>query len=272
MQIAILGPIAVTTDGHTRGVRAAKVRTMLATLALKADRVIGCRELADELWAGEEVGNTSNALQAQATRVRKLLDEPSAARGTSVIRSVPGGYLLALPPESVDAHRFLSLASEGAAALADEPLRARELLEAALGLWRGPALLDAGDGLRCHSAAALYEERRLTVWEHLARALLALGEESRAVAELQQLVAQNPLNERFCELLMIALYRQGRQGDALRLFRTTQQRLDEELGIKPGSGLQKRHHQILCQDPSLARRHVPSNSCPAPDNDELLPA
>nr|BAG84243.1 putative transcriptional regulator [Streptomyces griseoviridis] len=210
-------------------------------------------ELADELWAGHPVGNTRNALQAHATRLRKVLDEPSRRlRGDTVLRAVRNGYLLDVPPDCVDGNRFLDLAAQGAAELYTRPERALELLQAALRLWRGPALLDAGDGLRCRSAAALFEERRLTVWEDLISARLALGDESRAIAELRQLVAQHPLRERFCELLMLALYRSGRQGDALELFRTTHQRLDEELGVQPGVELQRRHAEILSQNPALS--------------------
>lgn len=270
MQIDILGPVSVTVRGRTREVRAAKVRTLLATLALEGGRVVSCQELADELWAEDEVGYTSNALQAHATRLRKVLDEPGHARGTSRLRSVPGGYLLDVAPDCVDGHRFLRLASDGAAALARDPERSRRLLEMALGLWRGPALLDAGDGLRCRSAATLFAERRLTVCELLASARLALGDESRAVAELRRLVAQNPLSERFCELLMLALYRSGRQSDALQLFRATQQRLDEELGIRPGSALQRRHSEILSQDPALARPDAPWAGQGSPGRDDLL--
>lgn len=270
MQIGILGPVSVTIGGRTREVRAGKVRTLLATLALEAGRAVATHELADELWAGTEVEHTSNALQAHATRVRKVLDEPGRARGTSLVRSVPGGYLLDVAPDCIDGHRFLRLASDGAAALAGDPERARRLLESALALWRGPALLDAGDGLRCRSAATLFEERRLTAWELLAGARLALGDESRAVAELRPLVAQNPLSERFCELLMLALYRAGRQSDALQLFRTTQRRLDDELGIRPGSALQRRHSEILAQDPALVRHDAPWARHRSPGRDDLL--
>ncbi|OEV02430.1 AfsR/SARP family transcriptional regulator [Streptomyces oceani] len=264
MQIDILGSVTVTVGEQTREVRAAKVRTMLATLALEARRAISCPELADELWADHEISNTANALQAHATRVRKVLDGPSRTRSASLLRSVPGGYLLDIPADRVDSHRFLQLASDGAAALTANPERARVLFESALGIWRGPALLDAGDGLRCRSAATLFEERRLTVRELLASARLALGDEARAIAELQRLVAQHPLSERFCELLMLALYRAGRQSDALYLFRSTQRRLDEELGVRPGDSLQRRYSEILTQDPALVRsdalwaRHRPS--------------
>lgn len=255
MHINILGPVSVAVGGKRHGIHANKVRAMLAVLALEAGRAISNVELADELWAGHPLRNTRNALQAHATRLRKVLDgPPRQPRGATVLRAVRNGYLLDVPPDSVDGNRFLDLAAQGAAALAARPEHARELLEAGLDLWHGPALLDAGDGLRCRGAAALFEERRLTVWEDLVSARLALGDEARAVAELRQLVAQYPLRERFSELLMLALYRSGRQGDALELFQWTRRRLDEELGVRPGAPLQRRHAEILAQDPVLTMR------------------
>ncbi|MBQ0866109.1 BTAD domain-containing putative transcriptional regulator [Streptomyces smyrnaeus] len=254
MDIDILGPLSVSCEGRTIGVRASKVRAMLATLALEPGHVVSHVELADELWAGHPVGNPRNALQAHATRVRKVLGLP--AGDAALLRAVPNGYLLNVSRDRIDGNRFLDHAVRGSEALAGEPERALRHLEAALGLWRGPALLDAGDGLRCRSAGALFEERRLTVWEDLASARLILGDESRAIAELRQLTAQYPLRERFCELLMLALYRTGRQSDALELFRLTQRRLDEELGIQPAEPLQRRHAEILAHDPALSHPGV----------------
>ncbi|WP_338896099.1 AfsR/SARP family transcriptional regulator [Streptomyces sp. TG1A-60] len=225
---------------------------MLATLALDAGRAVSNEDLASELWSGNLVGNTRNALQAHATRLRKVIASPTRQpRGSTALRAVHNGYLLDVPRDCVDGNRFLSLAAQGAAELSVRPERSLELLQTALELWRGPALLDAGDGLRVRAAAALFDERRLTAWEDLVSSYLAVGDEARAIAELRQLVARHPLHERFCELLMLALYRTGRQGEALDLFRSTGRRLDEELGIKPGALLQRRHAEILAQDPAL---------------------
>lgn len=250
MHIDILGTVTVTVNGARHSIRANKVRAMLAVLALDAGRAISHADLADELWSGHQLGNAHNALQAHATRLRKILDEPGSD-GT-VLHAVRGGYLLDVPHESVDGNRFLDLAARGSAALRGQPAQALELLRAGLRLWRGPALLDAGDGLRCRAAAALYDERRLIMWEDLISARLAIGDERHAVAELRPLVAQYPLRERFCDQLMLALYRSGRQGDALELFHRTRRRLDEELGLQPGIPLQRRFAEILAHDPTLA--------------------
>ncbi|MFG1667000.1 BTAD domain-containing putative transcriptional regulator [Streptomyces sp. Y7] len=224
---------------------------MLATLALEAGRAVSNEDLVDELWSGRAIRNARNALQATATRLRRAIEPTSSRRGGSVLRGVNNGYLLEVPPECVDGNRFLDLASQGAVHLPRRPERSREVLQSALDLWRGPALLDAGDGLRVRGAAALFDERRLTACEDLVGALLSVGDEGRAIAELRQFVALHPLRERFCELLMVALYRAGRQGEALDLFRWARRRLDEELGIQPGAPLQRLHAEILAQDPAL---------------------
>lgn len=251
MQINILGPVSVVADGHTHAIRANKVRAMLATLALEAGRAVSNEDLVDELWSGHAIGNTRNALQANATRLRRAIDPALRRSATSVLRAVNNGYLLEVSRECVDGNRFLDLAAQGAAHLQTRPEHSLELLRSALDLWRGPALLDAGDGLRVRGAAALFDERRLTACEDLVSALLSVGDEACAIAELRQLVALYPLRERFCELLMVALYRAGRQGEALDLFRWARRRLDEELGIQPGARLQRMHAEILAQDPAL---------------------
>jgi DNA-binding SARP family transcriptional activator len=254
--INLLGPISVSTDGHPRGVGSSKVRAMIATLALETGQAVSHLDLADELWSGDTVRNPRNALQAHATRVRRLLKGQRSTAGTAVLRSVPNGYILDVPREYVDGHRFLDLASEGATTLAANPERALRLLDSALRLWRGPALLDAGDGLRCRSGARLFEERRLSALADQMRARMMLGDHARAIAELHRLVAQFPLREQFCDLLMLALYQVGRQSDALEQFRLARQRLDEELGIMPGQLLQRRHAEILAQDPALAHADI----------------
>ncbi|MFL4951231.1 BTAD domain-containing putative transcriptional regulator [Streptomyces sp. MMS24-I31] len=252
MHIEILGTVCVTVGGQEREIRSNKVRAMFATLALEPGRAISHLELADELWSGQPLGNVHNALQAHAARLRKILEGPSRGRAAgTVLRAVHNGYVLDIPHESVDGNRFLDLAARGSAALRHDPCQAIELLESGLRLWRGPALLDAGDGLRCKAAAALFDERRLTLWEDLVSARLAVGDVRQAAAELRPLVAQHPLNEHLCAQLMTALYRSGRQGEALTLYHRTRRRLDEDLGVQPGLFLQQRYAEILAQDPAL---------------------
>jgi DNA-binding SARP family transcriptional activator len=251
VDIGILGTVAVTIGERCSGVRANKVRAMLGVLVLDAGRAISHVELAEELWSDHPLGNVRNALQAQASRLRRVLDQPGQPPGRTVLRSVNNGYLLDVPRQSVDANRFIDLAAQGSATLRRDPVRALGVLESALGLWRGPALLDAGDGMRCRSAAALFDERRLGVWQDMASAWMAVGDERRAIAELTGLVSQYPLREPFCDQLMLALYRDGRQGDALEAYHRTRQVLGEEMGLQPGAQLQRRYAQILAHDPVL---------------------
>ncbi|MFI0353846.1 BTAD domain-containing putative transcriptional regulator [Actinomadura sp. 9N407] len=247
MQIGILGTVSLTVNGRQHEIRAGKVRTLVAVLALEAGQAISHEELAAELWSGRPLRNARNALQAHASRLRRLLD----GAGHTPLRSVRNGYLLEIPQDGVDGNRFLDLATQGAAALHDRPAHAAELLTAALRLWRGPALLDAGEGLRCQAAAALFDERRLAAQEDLISARLAVGDERQAIPELRRLVAQHPLRERLSDQLMLALYRSGRQGEALEQFHHTRRFLDQELGLSPGLPLQRRYAAILAHDPEL---------------------
>lgn len=267
MQIGILGTVSLTVTGRQQQIRADKRRALLATLALEAGRAISHEELVDELWSGQRLNNARNALQAHASRLRRVLED----HGSASLLSVRNGYLLDIPRESIDSNRFMDLATAGSAALHHDPARAMELFNAALQLWRGPALLDAGEGLRCRGAAALFDERRLAVWEDLISARLAVGEEDHAIPELRQLVAQHPLRERLRDQLMLALYRSGRQGEALDQFHQTRRLLDQELGLRPGLPLQRRYSAILAQDPALSlpsavwshRREPATTSAPA---------
>lgn len=252
MRIDLLGATSVTVRGHSRDINANKPRAILAALALDAGRVVSHADLADELWGCRQPRvNARNAMQAHATRLRKVLDEPADdLPGHTVLRAVGNGYLLDVPAECVDTNEFLALAARGADLL-PHPERAMPVLQEALRLWRGPALVDAGDGLRCRSAAEQLEERRVAVWEDLVTARLSAGDERQAVVELRALVGQYPLRERFTEQLMLALYRSGRQCEALAVFDRTRRCLDHELGVQPGRSLQRRHAQILAQDPDL---------------------
>ncbi len=251
MRINVLGPMTVVLDGEHRVVRAGKVRAMLAALAMDAGHAVSHHDLVEELWPNRHLRNPRNALQAHATRIRKVLDRPDTGLSASTLKAVPNGYLLDAPPERVDARAFMLLVADSRPLLLSSPDRAVPRLESALALWRGPALLDAGDGLRCRSAAALLEEHRLAAHGELAIARMALGDDLRAIAELRPQVARNPLNEHLCEALMLALYRTGQQADALALFRHTRQSLGGELGIEPGTRLRLLQSGILRHDPAL---------------------
>jgi DNA-binding SARP family transcriptional activator len=247
MEIEILGSLAVVSAGR-HPVGGTKVRATLATLALNVGRVVSCEELVDELWGDRWPRNARNALQAHIARLRRLLD----AHTDRALETVDSGYLLDLPHDAVDANRFHGLVARGAQAVSDRPRLAVELLEQALRLRRGPALLDAGQGARCRAAASWFDESHVIAREDLMAARLALGDERAVASELEQLIAQYPLRERLYELLMLALYRGGRQAEALDVFHRLRHRLGDDLGLQPGIGLQRRYRAILAQDPALA--------------------
>lgn len=179
--------------------------------------------------------------------------EPGRAPGTTgeVLLTRESGYLLAVRPEQVDALRFERLVEEGRDALsASEPERAAEALAAGLALWRGPALADVAGGSLARPEAVRLEELRLAALEDRIEADLAVGRRE-VVGELEQLVARHPLRERLWGQLMVALYRSGRQADALRAFQRARDVLVEELGIEPGSELRRLEAAVLAQDPAL---------------------
>jgi DNA-binding SARP family transcriptional activator len=251
MEIQILGSLAVTHGESRYGVASTRVRTILALLAVSPGTPLPFDQLVDELWADRPMGNARNALQANVGRLRKLLESVTGRRGDELVRTVGSGYALEIPVESVDSRRFLDLAAQGAAHVEHQPAKAVRLLEAALGLWRGPALFDVCDGMRCRIEAAQLDERRLSVREDLITAKLANGEERGIVPELRQLAAEHPERERFSEQLMLALYRDGRQTEALDVFHRARRRLASELGLEPGRALRRLYQAILVQDQVL---------------------
>ena len=253
MDINILGYTTIVQDGQEIRIPATRSRVLLTILGLEAGRLISVEELADELWSGAPLLNARNALQANVMRLRRALQSATSQPASQLLRAVPHGYLLDLSREAVDANRFVDLAEQGAASVRHDPARAKQLLLDGLRLWRGPALADGGDGLRCRAAAVLLEEYRLSAWEDLISARMALGEHRQVIGDLRQLVERNPLRECHVEQLMVALYRCGRQREALTLFHQTRQRLDAELGVQPGQQLQRRYTEILAQDPALSQ-------------------
>ncbi|MEV6279623.1 AfsR/SARP family transcriptional regulator [Nocardia sp. NPDC051832] len=252
VRIDLLGSVSVVAKGVRTELRSSKLRALLATLALDAGRTVYYDELVAELWPREILKDSRNALQANATRIRRTLDRCTGGIGQSIaLRAVYNGYILDIARELVDGNLFLDLSARGSGLLPDDPGRALELLQQALRLWRGPALLNTHSGERCRGAAAFLEERRLLAWEDLVCARLLLGDDRSAAAELQRLMAASPTREGLCELLMLALYRGGRQSEALRLFHRTRRHLDEELGVGPGRSLLRLYEDILAQDATL---------------------
>ncbi|WNF27998.1 AfsR/SARP family transcriptional regulator [Streptomyces sp. C11-1] len=247
----MLGTLTLIQGQEQHHVVSKRVRTVLALLSLPSGTPVLFEQLMEELWGERELENMRNALQANAVRLRKILAQLTGRRGDELLRTVSGGYLLDLPPDAVDAHRFLSLAARGSARVESDPAEAVRLLEAALNLWHGPALFGMYEGPRLQLEAAHLEEQRLCAREDLVAAKLGMGEERGVIAELRQLIAQHPGRERFSEQLMLALYRNGRQTEALDVFHHTREWLVKELGLDPGRNLYRLYQSILTQEAVL---------------------
>jgi predicted ATPase/DNA-binding SARP family transcriptional activator len=247
MEFRILGPLEVDGGGGPVRVPGAKERALLADLLVHAGRVVAADRLVEDLWGEEPPRNPANTLQGRVSALRRAL----GPAGAELLVTQPPGYLLAVDPEGVDATRFQRLVAEADAAAGEGP-RAARLLRAALGLWRGPALAEFADQPWARAEAAKLEELRLAAQEALVDLRLAAGGHAELVGELEALVAANPLRERLRGQLMLALYRSGRQADALRAYGETRATLAEELGIDPSPELQRLQQAILTQDPAIA--------------------
>ncbi|MBW3663736.1 MAG: AAA family ATPase [Actinobacteria bacterium] len=249
MELRLLGPLEVVVDGHTVALPGGRIRSLLALLALHARQILPADRLIDELWGGDPPPTASTALQNLVSRLRKLL-EPCRGRDdppTVLVTHAPG-YVLAVDHERIDVHRFRRLV-EGALD-APAPERA-EQLSAALDLWRGPALADFTYEPFAQTPIAALDELRVTALETRIGADLELDRHVEVVAELEELVAAHPLREDLRAHLMVALYRCGRQAEALDGYRTARRQLVDELGMEPGTRLRALEQAVLAQDPNL---------------------
>src|SRR6185503_16147183 len=210
--------------------------------------------LIDGLWGDEPPETARNTLQTYVYRLRKVL-------GDGRIEAGPGGYLLHAEPDEIDAGRFESLLKHAKASIGTDPTAAAAELEEGLALWRGEALGDLGDEPSLRGEIARLDELRLAAVEHRISAQLATGRHSTVVSELEVLTARYPLRERLWANLMLALYRSGRQAEALSTYERARQVLASELGSDPSTELQRLHEQILNHDPELLAQIEP---VPAP--------
>jgi serine/threonine protein kinase/DNA-binding SARP family transcriptional activator len=245
MDFLILGPLEVSDDGRKLALGGPKQRAVLAHLILRANRVVQADLLIDGLWGDEPPESARNTLQTYVYRLRKLL-------GESRIEGRDGGYVLIATPDEIDGMRFESLVKEGKASIASDPAAAAAILADALSLWRADALADVTEEPSLRGEAARLEELRLAATEHWIAAEIAMGGHSMVVSELESLTARYPLRERMWAHLMLALYRSGRQAEALSTYERARQVLGEELGADPSPELQRLHEQILTRAPDLA--------------------
>jgi YVTN family beta-propeller protein len=241
----ILGPLQVEDEGRPVAVGGPKQRALLALLLLQANKVASRERLIDDLWGDRAPETAATALHGYVSALRKSV-------GPERILTRAPGYLLQVDPEAVDLGRFERLVREGrAAAAAGDPESASQKLSKALTLWRGPPLADVTSSPFAYAEALRIEELRVAALEERLDAELTLGRHADVLPELETLVAQHPLRERLRGQLMLALYRCGRQAEALRVYQEARRLLVGELGIEPGPALRGLEQEILNQDPVL---------------------
>lgn len=246
MEVRILGPFEVGDCAGPVELNGSRQRALLARLAIAANRVVAVAALVDDLWGPQAGAGARQALQAQASRVRRALRDPSR------LVTRPPGYVLHLEPEELDAAHFETLLKRARTAAAEgDPDCAVDQWAKADACWRGPALADLQDYAFAQSEAARLEELRLGGTEARVQEELALGRHGELIAELETLVAEHPFRERLWAHLILALYRSGRQAQALRTFQELRHLLIGELGIEPNPELHRLESDMLRQDPSL---------------------
>jgi DNA-binding SARP family transcriptional activator len=265
IEFRLLGPLEVTRDERSLELGGVKQRSLLAILLLHANQVLSTDRLIDELWGASPPPTAAKSLQVMVSRLRKKL-------GDSGLVTHPPGYVLRVEPAALDLARFEQLVGE---ARQDAPESAAPKLHRALSLWRGPALADLAYENFAQGEIARLEELRLAALDQRIDADLATGRHTELVGELEALVARHPLRERLRCQLMLALYRSGRQAEALDAYRAARRELSEELGLEPSEELKRLERAILRQDPVLdltedpARPGLPREA-PAPDRALLV--
>jgi LuxR family maltose regulon positive regulatory protein len=256
MEVRLFGELEAVAGGVPVPVRGAKQRALLALLALQRGQPVSADRLIDVLWGDRPAANPANALQAQIGQLRRTL-------GTAAILTTEAGYALAAGPGEVDVVRFERLVAKGRRLAADGELEpASAALGEALGLRRGEPLAEFAYTGFFDAERAHLDELTLVAIESRAGADLGLGRHGELASELEALCRQYPLRERLWELLILALYRNGRQAEALRAYTEIRDRLAGELGLDPGPALRELQARILAQDPLLSPELVPTGPLP----------
>jgi DNA-binding SARP family transcriptional activator len=262
MHFRILGPLEVSDQDRELALGGLKQRSLLALLLLHANEIVATHRLIAELWGEAPPATASKSIQVYVMRLRREL-------GAERLTTRAPGYVLHVKPEELDVAVFERMRVE---ARRSEPARAAEKLRAALGLWRGPPLADLAYESFAQAEIGRLDELRLAIVEERVDADLACGRHADVVGELEALIAANPLRERLRAQLMLALYRSGRQAEALEAYRAVRRELADELGLEPGEQL-RRLESGRCWSSrapprrstrcSRWRRHSPAAGCRA---------
>jgi predicted ATPase/DNA-binding SARP family transcriptional activator len=257
LELRLLGGFDVVAGGRSLPLGGARQRAVLARLVISANELVPTDQLIDQVWGGVAPPGAVTTLQVYVSHLRKAL-----AGTDATIETRRPGYVLVVAPTAIDARRFEQLVARADARLDADPADAAALLREALALWRGPALADFAFESFASVEASRLDELRLRALEQRIEADLALGRAGDVVAELEALVAEHPLREGFWRQLMLALYRTGRQSEALRAYRRAGDHLRDELGLEPGVALQRLEQAILVQDELLDVEEQPVAAAP----------
>jgi len=252
VRVRVLGPLEVVDEERPVAIGGPMDRRLLAVLAIHAGHVVSESKLIDALWGDSPPRTATKTLQNYVLRLRRSLAHDGNSEATVTIVTVPPGYELRAPRDAVDAAVVVAMREVAAAATASGDHRgAIEVLERALACWRGPSLVEFADEPFARAEAARLDELRTVLAEDRMDAQLALGGHQSCVAELEAIIGADPLRERPWGQLMLAMYRSGRQADALRAYQRARDTLIEELGIEPGRELRALERSIIEQDPVL---------------------
>lgn len=253
LDLRVLGSFeAYDGEGRALDLGGPRQRAVLALLVVAQGRVLPTDRIVEDLWRGEPPPKAMGSLQAYVSHLRRALEPDRPARSPAqVLVSASPGYALRVPTGSVDAWEFERLVREGVQSVEDDPARAKALLDRALGLWRGPAYAEFLDEEWARPASVRLDELHTLAVEHRAEAALALGMAAETVPDLEPHTAAHPLREEAWRLLALALYRSGRQGDALATLRRARSTLAEELGVDPGPALARLESAVLAQSEEL---------------------
>lgn len=249
LRYELLGPLRIVDGSHRTSISAQKIETLLATLLIRAGQVVSADDLIAEIWGSDPPRRAKAALHVYVSQLRKLLAKPESP--VPVITRTPG-YLITVEPDEVDLDDFRHRVGLGRERARSSHLEdAAAILQSALDLWRGPALLELRNGPIINGFARWLDEIHLECTEMLINVQLTLGRQRELIGQLHNLVAEHPLNESFYQQLMFALYRCGRRAEAIDVFQNARRTLNNELGLDPCRSLAKLHQAILTNEDDL---------------------
>jgi len=256
MKFTVLGSVGAVVDGRFSAISGTRQRILLATLLIRAGRLVPTEQLYTELWGDNPPDTVENALQAHVSRLRRTLRQLAGGpQAAPALITQASGYVLDVAPDDLDMSVFRDRLTRSRLAVENDPVQAGRLLDEALALWQGAPLQDVTASALCRSVALQLDEEYLAALEDKLELGIRCNQPASTISELRRLSVIHPWRERITELLMLALYLSGRQAEAVEAYNTARSRLIDELGMEPSPQLKRLFREILNQEPSL---HLPS--------------